>query len=69
MEFGGKRVYLAHSVLSIDENSDAEIYLYGHGQTGETRTKDDNVRGGKKYFNVCWGVSLHSFEDDEHIIL
>lgn len=69
MEFGGKRVYLAHSVLSIDENSDAEIYLYGHGQTGETRTKDDNVRGVKKYFNVCWGVSLHSFEDDEHIIL
>ena len=69
MEFSGKKVYLTHAVLTIDEQSDAEIYLYGHGQTGETRRKTDNERDGKKYFNDCWGSSLHCFEKDAHIIL
>ena len=69
MGFGGKKVYLTHTVKSIDENSDAEIYLYGHGQTGEMRTKTDNQRGEKKYFNDSWGSSLHCFEKDAHIIL
>ena len=69
MQFGGKKVYLTHSVKSIETQSDAEIYLYGHGQTGETRTKTDNRRGDKKYFNDSWGSSLHCFEKDAHVIL
>ena len=69
MQFGGKKVYLTHAVNSIDPANDAEIYLYGHGLTGETRTKEQFEMDGKKYFNATWGASLHCFEADEHIIL
>jgi hypothetical protein len=43
----------------MDESIPADVYLYGHGLTGETRTPDDNVREGKRFYNATWGASLH----------
>jgi hypothetical protein len=53
----------------MDPNVQADVYLYGHGLTGETRTPEDNVRDGKRYFNAVWGATLHVFEKDAHCIL
>ena len=69
LNLGGKRICLSHEVDAIDESIDADIYLYGHGRTGETRTPEDNVRDGKRYFNAVWGASLHLPESDRHIII
>ncbi len=69
LDICGKRVCLNHEVLNIDPKIDADIFLYGHGRTGETRTPDDNVRDGRRYFNAVWGASLHILEDDAHLIL
>lgn len=55
----GVRYCLCHELNRMDENALADVWLYGHGLTGETRTADDNERGGKKFFNGTWGASLH----------
>ena len=62
LEFFGKKVLLCHEINRMDENAEAEVFLYGHGLTGETRTVEDNERNGKLYFNATWGASLHDFK-------
>jgi hypothetical protein len=58
------------SLLSrLTVSLDADIYLYGHGFTGETRTPNDNERNGRLYFNGMWGASLHVFEEDKHLVI
>ncbi len=69
IEIEGVRVCLNHEVLKIDSEADADIHLYGHGLTGEERTRDDNIRGGVHYFNAVWGASLHDLEGKRHLIL
>ena len=69
LEIDGKRISLCHEVWKIDEKIDADIYLYGHGETYETRKRDDNVRSGRKYFNAVWGVSLHDLSGERDLIL
>ncbi len=69
VELDGKRVCLNHQVMLIDPSIEADIHFYGHGLTGEERMPDDNVRGNSRYFNAVWGVSLHDFESDRHLIL
>ena len=53
----------------MDETANADVFLYGHGLTGETRTPDDNVRDGKQFFNAVWGAYVHVFEKDVHLII
>ncbi len=69
VEIGGRRICLNHEVMKIDESVETDLHLYGHGLTGETRTPDDNIRNGKKYFNTSWGSSLHVPEDDADLII
>lgn len=52
----------------MDKNVGADVYLYGYGCMGETRTIDDDGRNGKLYFNAMWGVSLHMVENSHCII-
>ena len=67
IELGGKRVCIAHSVNQL--GAEAEFYLYGHGLTGETRTREENTVDGRRYFNNSWGPSLHDFEGGRHLIV
>ncbi len=69
IEIGGKRICLNHEVMKLDETLDVDIHLYGHGFTGDSRTAEDNVRDGKKYFNTTWGSSLHIPEEDKDLII
>ena len=46
-----------------------DIFLYGHGLTGETRTPEDNIRGKKQFFNAVWGAFVHDFENDVHVMI
>ncbi len=69
LEIDGRRVCLNHEVLKIDEKVASDVHMYGHGLTGETRTRDDNFRGGAYYFNAVWGASLHELSADRHLIL
>lgn len=69
LKLHGKRVCLCHEVWKINPEIQADVYLYGHGLTGETRTKTDNEREGKLYFNAVWGASWHILERDAHLIL
>lgn len=69
LEFSGKRVLLCHELNRMDESADADVFLYGHGLTGETRTPDDNIRGTKQFFNAVWGASVHVFGKDAHLIV
>lgn len=69
MEFSGKRVLLCHELNRMDEAADADIFLYGHGLTGETRTPEDNVRDGKQFFNAVWGAYVHDFAKGTHLII
>lgn len=64
-----KKVLLCHELNRMDESANADVYLYGHGLTGETRTSEDNEREGKLYFNAVWGASLHVFEKGIHKII
>ena len=66
---GGKKFQLCHELNRLDESIEADVCLYGHGLTGETRTPDDNERGGKRYYNACWGVSLHVPEKNASLLL
>lgn len=65
----GKRVLLCHELNRMDENANVDVFLYGHGLTGETRNPEDNAREGKLYFNATWGASLHVFEKGKNIII
>lgn len=67
IELGGKQACIAHSVQQLE--AEAEFYLYGHGLTGETRTREENTVDGRRYFNSFWGVSLHDFEGGRHLIV
>ena len=69
LELYGKKVLLCHELNRMDESANADVYLYGHGLTGETRTSEDNEREGKLYFNAVWGASLHVFEKGIHKII
>ena len=69
LDLYGKKVLLCHEIHRMDENAEADVFLYGHGLTGETRTPEDNARGNKRYFNAVWGASLHVFEKGENIII
>ena len=69
LEIGGVRICLTHEVWRIDPDVNADIYLYGHGPTGDDRTPIDNERGGKLYFNAFWGASIHSLSENKHLIL
>lgn len=69
LEFSGKRVLLCHELNRMDETADADVFLYGHGLTGETRTPEDNVREGKQYYNAVWGAYVHVFEQDAHLLI
>ena len=65
----GVRICFSHEVWKLDPKVVADIYLYGHGRTYETRTKDNYEVDGRKYFNAVWGASLHKLSEDEHLIL
>ncbi len=69
IELCGKRICLTHEVWRIDKNVEADIFLYGHGPTGDERTPLDNEREGRLYFNAFWGASVHSLSDNRHLIL
>ena len=69
IEFSCKKVLLCHELNRMDESAEADVYLYGHGLTGETRTATDNERNERLYFNASWGVSLHDFDKNLHLIL
>ena len=69
LEFAGKRVLLCHELNRMDETADADIFLYGHGLTGETRTPDNNIREGKQFFNAVWGAYVHDFENNTHVMI
>lgn len=69
LKLHGKSVCVCHEVWKIDPSLNADVYLYGHGLTGETREKEDNERDGKLYFNAVWGASLHVLEKDVHYII
>ena len=69
MDFSGKRVLLCHELNRMDEAAEADVFLYGHGLTGETRTPDDNVRGEKQFFNAVCGAYVHSFDEDLHFLI
>ena len=69
LQLYGKRVCVCHEVWKIDPTIEADVYLYGHGLTGETRTKEDNEREGRLYFNAVWGASWHNLESNVHVIL
>lgn len=65
----GVRYCLCHELNRMDENALADAWLYGHGLTGETRTADDNLRDGKRFFNGIWGASLHIPKTGESVII
>ncbi len=69
LTLGDKKFQLCHELNRLDESIEADICLYGHGLTGETRTPEDNERGGKRYYNACWGVSLHVPEKNASLLL
>ena len=69
VSLGGKKFQLGHELNRLDESIEADVCLYGHGLTGETRTPEDNVREGKRYYNACWGVSLHVPEKNASMLL
>ena len=69
VSLGGKTFQLCHELNRLDESIGADFCLYGHGLTGETRTPEDNQREGKRYYNACWGVSLHVPEKNASMIL
>ena len=69
LPLGGKKFLLCHELNRLDESIEADVCLYGHGLTGETRTPDDNERDGKRYYNACWGVSLHVPEQGVSMLL
>lgn len=69
LTLGGKKFLLCHELNRLDESIKADVCLYGHGLTGETRTPEDNVRGEKQYYNACWGISLHVPEQGASILL
>ncbi len=69
LQLYGKHVCVCHEVWKIDLSIQANVYLYGHGLTGETRTKEDNERDGRFYFNAVWGASLHDLKNNVHYIL
>lgn len=69
LDLYGKKVLLCHELNHMDENANVDVFLYGHGLTGETRTPEDNERNGKLYFNAVWGASLHVFEKGTRIII
>lgn len=69
LNFSGKRVLLCHELNRMDESAEADIFLYGHGLTGETRTADDNIRETKQFYNAVWGASVHEFGADKHLII
>ncbi len=69
LQLHGKRVCVCHEVWKIDPTIEADVYLYGHGLTGETRMATDNERDGKLYFNAVWGPSLHCLERGVHYVI
>ncbi len=69
LNFGGTKVLLCHELNRMDETADADVFLYGHGLTGETRTAEDNVRDGKQFFNAIWGAFVHVFDKNEHHVV
>ncbi|MBQ8685066.1 MAG: histidine phosphatase family protein [Clostridia bacterium] len=69
LDLYGTKVSLCHELNRMDPTVQAQAYLYGHGLTGETRTIDDNERDGKLYYNAVWGISLHVFEANAHLIV
>ena len=69
LELYGKKVLLCHELNRMDERAEADLFLYGHGLTGETRKPEDNTRDNRQYFNAVWGASLHVFEKGVNIII
>ena len=69
IELYGKRFTLCHELNRMDETTQADVYLYGHGLTGETRTPTDNIRDGKEFYNGTWGASLHIPEKNANMII
>jgi len=69
LDISGSRICLTHEVWRIDESISADLYMYGHGPTGDERTPYDNEREGRLYFNAFWGASLHCPEENRHLIL
>ena len=69
LDLYGKKVLLCHELNRMAESSEADVYLYGHGLTGETRTPNDNARNGKYFYNAVWGASLHCFEEGKSMII
>ena len=69
LTLGDKKFQLCHELNRLDESIEADVCLYGHGLTGETRKPEDNERGGKRYYNACWGVSLHVPEKNASMLL
>ena len=69
LDLYGKKVLLCHEIACMDEDTQAEVYLYGHGLTGETRTPEDNERNGKRFYNASWGASLHVFEKNKSMVI
>jgi predicted phosphodiesterase len=69
LDLYGLKFLLCHELNRMDESIPADVYLYGHGLTGETRTPDDNVREGKRFYNATWGASLHVPEKNASMML
>ena len=69
LELFGKKFSFCHELNRMDESVEADIYLYGHGLTGETHAPEDNIRRGKRYYNGTWGASLHVPEKNASIII
>ena len=65
----GVNYCLCHELNRMDESVQADVWLYGHGLTGETRTASDNERDGRKFFNAVWGVSLNVPKTGESLII
>ena len=69
IEIDGAKILLCHEINKMDETASANVFLYGHGLTGETRSAEDNEREGKLFFNATWGASLHDFKKGKHAII
>ena len=69
IEIDGTKVLLCHEINKMDETAEADVFLYGHGLTGETRMPEDNERNGKSFFNATWGASVHNLGKGTHAII
>lgn len=55
----GVRVCMVHRLCDIHQA--AEVYLYGHGYSGDDHMLSDNARPGPRYYNACSQSFVHFF--------